>query len=77
MPGAKGRKEVGQERTALAELLGLHLCEGCLKTNEECMKSLIEAKKVDEPKEYQLMDIAGDLRAVKEILTNNNKLAEA
>lgn len=59
MPGLlRSRSDASLERRTVAESMGLHLCEDCLKSNEECLKKL--ADNLKEP-HLQLSGIMDDV----------------
>ena len=63
MPRPRSAKEVSCECKSTAELLGFHLCESCLKLNEDCLKKFAK-----ENAKEQLKVITEDVAELKMVI---------
>ena len=72
MPRPRSAKEVSCESKSTAELLGFHLCESCLKLNEDCLK-----KFANENAKEQLKVITEDVAELKMVIKTTDKLVDA
>ena len=74
MPRPRSAKEASCESKIAAELLGFHLCESCLKLNEDCLKKFVD-ENAKESKE-QLKGITEDVAELKLIIRTTDKLVD-
>ena len=72
MPRPRSAKEASCETKSAAELLGFHLCESCLKLNENCLK-----KFANENAKEQLKVITEDVAGLKMVIKKNDNLVDA
>ena len=72
MPRPRSAKEVSCESKSTAEPLGFHLCESCLKLNEDCLK-----KFANEDAKEELKVITEDIAELKMIIKTTDKLVDA
>ena len=72
MPWPRSAKEASCESKIAAELLGFHLCESCLKLNEDCRKKFV----YENAKEH-LKGITEDVAKLKLIIRTTDKLVGA
>ena len=72
MKRPRSAKEDSCESKIAAELLCFHLCESCLKLNEDCRK-----KFVDEKAKEQLKDVTEDVADLKMIIRTTDELVDA
>ena len=72
MPRPRSAKEASFETKSTAELLGFHLCESCLKLNEDCLK-----KFANENAKEQLKVITEDVAELKMVIKTTDKLVDA
>lgn len=75
MPRPRSAKEANSELKVAAELLGFHLCESCLKENEDCLKKFAE-ENTKEAK-GQLKTLSEDVGELKQIVKVTDKLVNA
>lgn len=75
MPRPRSAKDAISELKTGAELLGLHLCESCLKANETCIKRFADENAKD-PKD-QLKTLTEDIKEIKMIISTTDKLMES
>ena len=72
MPRPRSAKEASCGSKIATELLGFHLCEFCLKLNEDCLK-----KFADENAKEQIKGITEDVAELKLIIKTTDKLVDA
>ena len=72
MSRPRNAKEASCETKSAAELLGFHLCESCLRLNEDCLKKFI-----NENAKEQLKVITEDVAELKMVIKTTDKLVDA
>ena len=66
----RNKKEICLENPSPAEVLGLRLCDCCLKSNEDSLKILVEIKEL-QPTHNELRETAHEIREMKHVLKKN------
>ena len=72
----KNKKEICLENPSPAEVLGLRLCDCCLKSNEDSLKILVEIKEL-QPTHNELRETAHEIREMKHVFKKNENMALA